>query len=58
MIHEIPTEVTDADICFLKEKLSKTGDTAGRTRLQQQIALLEDAVTVYKISKGETSLDC
>ena len=44
----IPSDLTEEDIAYFKEKLANTKDLAGRERLQKQIDLLEDAVVIYR----------
>lgn len=52
-VHQIPQDVTNADIRYFQEKLNLTEDQPGKDRLSKQIALLEDAVVMYKITRGE-----
>lgn len=39
------------DIRYFKEKLAITKDAPGRERLEKQIALLEDAVVIYRLNQ-------
>ncbi len=44
-------EETNLDIEFLKRKLETITDSESRARIEKQIALLEDAVVIYRITR-------
>ena len=50
--YTVPQAEVDEDIRHLKEKLARTTDEPGRQRLEKQIASLEDAIVIYRISRA------
>lgn len=53
MVHQIPQHITDGDIRYFQEKLNITKDQPCRDRISKQIEMLEDAVVIYQITRGE-----
>lgn len=47
----IPQYVTDEEIRKLKEQLATAIDYQERQKLEQQVATLEDAIVIYRLSR-------